>query len=214
MTPPSPPIVVQLPGSRGFHLSLGLVLGIVAGMALLLHLLNRNPALAAWLAGAKAELANAPSAAKRIQGALDANRRLALHSNRLAHRADSIGKHDSLLAGRLDSLQRWMAAHPGDTGATRRFVAACQDLTASCSERAETWRQAHVTDSLRADSLRQALDSAAVRARRTDSLIQAGIHVHATRCGWSIIAGGGPGVISKGGVGLTAGLMVGWGCRP
>lgn len=217
MTGPRPIVFLQT-ASRGFHLSLGLVAGVVGGVLLLFHLLNHNPALAAWVAGVKAEVAN-PAGAKHIAAAKAANARLALIAARHAHRADSIGQHDSLVSVQLDSLRGWLAGHPSDTGAAGRFIRACTELTASCSARADNWRLAHVADSLRADTLRQALDTAVAGHAQADSLLKVGLHVHAKRCGWNVIVGGGGGLVAGArgtgvGTGLALGLFGGWGCRP
>jgi hypothetical protein len=207
MTPPQP-VIVQLPGSKGFHLSLGLVLGLGVGILFILHLLNRSPAFEAWVAGAKAELASKAvwlKRTKQLAGQAASARQsaavLALTVARLAHERDSL----------LQAADT--AKAPGAAIALKLEAGArCGAALPQCQQEADSLRRADSLDALRAVAAEQ-------RATTSDSLLKVGIKVHEKHCGWTIIVGGGGGLVAGAsgggtGTGLALGLFGGYGCRP
>ncbi len=197
------PVVFLQQASRPFHLSVGLVVGLGAGVLLILHLLNQSPAFAAWAAGSRAEVASGPAWLQRLKTAQVVITKLGLIATAKTRRGDSLDTVQQAQQRTLDSLE----TKPGVAGPA---LTACEAVVATCSAKADQYQQAAVAGSLRADSLQRLLGDAVTRGQRADSLLKVGLQVQRRRCGWQVTAGAGAAVNR----GLVLAVIAGWGCQP
>src|SRR6266568_5055947 len=128
------PVVFLQQASRPFHLSVGLVVGLGAGVLLILHLLNQSPAFAAWASGSRAEVASGPAWLQRLKTAQVVITKLGLIATAKTRRGDSLDTVQQAQQRTLDSLE----TKPGVAGPA---LTACEAVVATCSAKADQYQQ-------------------------------------------------------------------------